>query len=332
MRILITGATGNVGKATVVLLARQGHTIRVIGRQKGLSVQGAEYRSCDITDYPSLLDATHGCDIVVHLAAFADPSVATPEALFRTNCGGTFNVYQAAVESGVKRVVNASSINSLGLAFGVKPSRIAYVPVDEDHPTWTTDAYSFSKNVVEEIATYFERREGVSGVSIRIPAVSAAKYNAEESVLPTIEACRREFERLLSLSTDERASTIDGWMNKIAETRAGRFMEGRPPGWPGMFPGNFLMGAWNDLWTVVDERDSAAAISLAVTGSYEGHHTLFVNDRVNRIGIRSADLVRTLYPDVKLDRPLRGYETLVSIDRAKSVLGYEPQYSLERFF
>ena len=332
MRILITGATGNVGKAAVALLTRQGHTVRVIGRRKGLSVEGAEYRSCDITDYPSLLDAARESDAVVHLAAFSDPSVATPEALFRANCGGTFNVYQAAVEAGARRVVNASSINSLGLGFGVKASRIGYVPVDEDHPTWTTDAYSFSKNIVEEIGAYFERREGITGVSMRIPAVNAAKYNARDVVVPTIDECRREFERLHSLSNDERSSTINGWMQKIAETREGRFMENRPPGWRGIFPGNALMGPWNDLWTVVDERDSAAAISLAVTGSYEGHHILFVNDRVNRVGIPSADLIQTLYPQVQVNHPLQGYESLVSIDKARSILGYEPEFSLERYF
>ena len=69
--------------------------------------------------------------------------------IFQINAAGSFNVYQAAADAGIKRVVSASSINALGFNFGVKASRIRYLPIDEDHPNVTTDAYSFCKEVLD---------------------------------------------------------------------------------------------------------------------------------------------------------------------------------------
>ena len=332
MKILVTGATGNVGRAAVALLVQKGHTITVVGRRAGLVVDGATYAACDITDYPELARHARGCDAIVHLAAYPNPTLATPEELFRVNCQGTFNVYQAAVEAGIRRVVNASSINALGLGFGARPSRIQYVPVDEDHPTYTSDTYSFSKNVVESIGAYFDRREGISGVSMRLPAVVPHAYSGGDRAKMLMEKSREQFAALGAMSDEERSRTISGWMERIAETRRNRWMERPPEGWKGMFPDNPIMGGWNDLWVAVDERDSAQAIERAATVDYEGHHVLFVNDRVNRVGIPSVELIETFYPGVAHTKLLRGYETLVSIDRARKLLGYEPEYSFERLF
>ena len=48
---------------------------------------------------------------------------------------------------------------------------VEYFPIDEQHPTFTTDSYSFSKQVMEEIGAYFWRREGISSVLLRLPGV-----------------------------------------------------------------------------------------------------------------------------------------------------------------
>jgi nucleoside-diphosphate-sugar epimerase len=75
-----------------------------------------------------------GCDQVVHLAALASPVVGRPEEVFRVNAEGTFNVFQAAAEAGIRRVVQASSINALGLYYGVRTTDPLYFPVDEAAP------------------------------------------------------------------------------------------------------------------------------------------------------------------------------------------------------
>ena len=117
------------------------------------------------------LDQTLEIDGVVQLAALPNPTGGTAPDIFHINCTDTFNVYQAAAEEGIKRAVSASSINALGSNFGVKAFQLSYFPIDEKHPQQTTDAYSLSKQILEETAEYFSRRDGISGVCRRLPAV-----------------------------------------------------------------------------------------------------------------------------------------------------------------
>ncbi len=146
MKVLVTGGIGNVGTQVIARLSGHGHEVTVIGRRPGMQAPGATYRQCDITDIDALVATTGGMDAVVHLAAYGNPGMGTPDVIFRVNCQGTMNVYEAAARCGIRRVVTASSINALGYGFGVREWDIRYFPIDEDHPTFTTDAYSFSKN------------------------------------------------------------------------------------------------------------------------------------------------------------------------------------------
>ena len=146
MNVLVTGGTGTVGRRCVARLVRAGHSVRVIG-----------------------LDENLGIDGVVHLAAIPNPAGGT--AIFHINCTDTFNVYQAAAEEGMKRVVSASSINALGFNFGVKAFQLYYFPIDEKYPQQTTDAYSLSKKILEGTTEYFSWRDGISGVCLSLPAV-----------------------------------------------------------------------------------------------------------------------------------------------------------------
>jgi nucleoside-diphosphate-sugar epimerase len=98
MKTLLTGSTGRVGRQTVARLVRNGHRVRVIGRKPESAVIGAEYVSCDVSDYPKLRELTRGMEGVVHLAALAHPTAGPGQEIFRISCAGTFNVYHAAAE------------------------------------------------------------------------------------------------------------------------------------------------------------------------------------------------------------------------------------------
>ncbi|MCC7491133.1 MAG: NAD(P)-dependent oxidoreductase [Fimbriimonadaceae bacterium] len=85
---------------------------------------------------------------------------------------------------------------------------------------------------------------------------------------------------------------------------------------------------WQDFWCVVDARDSARAFALGIEVPYTGAHTLFINDRVNALGLPSRELAAACYPQVTDFRePLAGCEALISCQRAKDLLGWEPQHS-----
>lgn len=174
MKVLVTGGTGSVGGPVVDELLARGHEVTVIGRSADQEIEGAAYEVCDARDYERLLEVLEGHDSVIHLAAIPSPREDEDPLLFDINCRGTFNIYEACARHNIQKISVASSINALGQRFGVRPVPIRYFPIDEAHPALVTDAYSFSKQIVERIGQYAYDRYGISSVQIRIPAVLSA--------------------------------------------------------------------------------------------------------------------------------------------------------------
>ena len=144
-----------MGRRTVAQLTPHGNAVRVIGRRPDMEMPGAEYAACDITEADGVRRQAEGCDAIVHLAAVPSPRRDRPQDVLQVNVTGTFNVFLAAAAHGIRRVVQASSINALGAKFGVRPLPVEYFPVDEDHPTLPTDEYSLSKKFTEGLGSYF---------------------------------------------------------------------------------------------------------------------------------------------------------------------------------
>jgi NAD(P)-dependent dehydrogenase (short-subunit alcohol dehydrogenase family) len=334
MLILLTGGSGSVGKAIIERLVQHGYGVRVIGRRPGLTFAGAEYRVCDVNDYPALREAVRGCGAVVHLAAIANPGFGLPQEIFRVNCSGSFNVFQAAAEEGIRRIVQASSINATGQFFGLKPAPLHYLPIDEAHPVFSTDAYSFSKNIIESIGEFFWQREGISSLALRLPWVAPADIHSGLSQwregIKTF--CAELAARPLA---DRRAWFKQAW-DEYNLYRAGRPYE--PPKaketWENEdYPENsnlnlMAMSQRVNFFTMLDERDSAQSVEKGLTAEFDGAHTLFINDSLNWTAVESAVLADLFYPDVPYHKkPLIGTETLVSIDKARQLIGFEPEYT-----
>src|ERR1044071_4119567 len=182
-RVLITGGAGRVGRAVTARFVEHGWTVRVIGIIPDVKIEGAEYVLCDIEDYPKLREQVRGCQAIVHLAAIPSPTSMPSPDMYRINTAGTFNVFEAADAEGVGRIVQASSINAIGCAWSTSDIAPPYFPVDEEFPSVTNDAYSFSKKVVEDIGDYYWRRSGISSVGLRLPAVYSADYLGSKAFL-----------------------------------------------------------------------------------------------------------------------------------------------------
>ncbi len=334
MQILLTGGSGAVGKSVVDRLVSDGHAVRVIGRRADMAFEGAEYLSCDINNFAQLREVIRGCDGVVHLAALPNPSAGTPEEVFRVNAQGTFNVFQAAAEEGIRRVVQASSINASGQFYGVKPAPLLYLPMDEEHPVFSTDAYSFSKHVIEDIGDYFWRREGISSVAYRLPYVAPAGVHADIEQRRT--RIKSLVETMLARTPEERLAWFETAWGAYNEFRAGRpyesangFARQKINEMPEELRAG-LMAMTNrvNFFTMLDERDSAQAIAKGLSAEFDGSHALFINDAYNWSGVESRLLADIFYPDVKtFKKELVGCETVISIDRARQIIGFEPQYS-----
>jgi len=348
MNILLTGGTGNVGRATVARLVRNGHDLRVIGRRAYDELdhdrlgegffEGAEYVQCDINDYDALRDQVRGREGIIHLAAIPHPGGGPSQEVFRINCSGTYNVYQAAAEEGIKKISCASSINALGFNYGLVPFEIEYFPVDEQHPTYTTDSYSFSKKVTEDIADYYWRREGISSINLRLPGVYEVREGHMDRWRRFSGFFREAFDEFVTLPQDERRARIEQAVAKYDRTRPDR---------AGFFPDVDMRARWramredrdlgllfggfgrSNFWASIDARDSAQALEKGLTADYQGSHPIFVNDSENAAGVDSELLVQIFFPDVKgRTHPLHGRETLVSIDKARALIGYEPEHHI----
>ena len=107
MRVLVTGASGLLGRAVATSILAAGHEVRTLQRSPS-RVEGATDVLGSVTDATSVARATAGVDGIVHLAAKV--SLAGDPAEFEAvNVGGTLRLLRAAVESGVGRFVYVSS-------------------------------------------------------------------------------------------------------------------------------------------------------------------------------------------------------------------------------
>ena len=83
---------------------------------------------------------------------------------------------------------------------------------------------------------------------------------------------------------------------------------------------------WN-LWGYIDARDGAQAVRRALELETTGYDVFIIANGDTCMTTPSAELAAAVFPDVPLARPVTGTETLLSIDKARRVLGYEPQHS-----
>jgi nucleoside-diphosphate-sugar epimerase len=83
---------------------------------------------------------------------------------------------------------------------------------------------------------------------------------------------------------------------------------------------------WN-MWGYIDARDAASACRLALDAPVEGAEVAIIAAADTVMDRPSADLLAEVYPTVTLSREVSGFETLLAIDRARSLLGWAPRYS-----
>jgi nucleoside-diphosphate-sugar epimerase len=83
---------------------------------------------------------------------------------------------------------------------------------------------------------------------------------------------------------------------------------------------------WN-LWGYIDARDGAQAVARALDAARPGFDRFIIAAADTVMERSSASLMAEFYPEVVIRRDLGEHETLLSIDHARDVLGYEPRYS-----
>ncbi len=170
-RVLITGGAGLVGSHIADRLVPEDVAEVVVldnfvrGRHENLDAARAGLRKLtvvegDITDPATVARAMAGIDYVWHQAALRITQCAEmPRLAVDSLIGGTFNVLEAAVNAGVRKVVAASSASVYG-----EPS---YVPMDEAHPFNNRTLYGAAKVADEQILRAFNDMYGLPYVALR---------------------------------------------------------------------------------------------------------------------------------------------------------------------
>lgn len=121
-RIFITGATGFIGQELCLKLAEQGHSVRALYRSESkvreLRKANIELVQGDLLESPDLTEMLRDCDELYHLAAYAEMWAADDTIFHKVNVLATRNLFQAAHEAGVKRIVFTSTAGVLGPSNG----------------------------------------------------------------------------------------------------------------------------------------------------------------------------------------------------------------------
>jgi nucleoside-diphosphate-sugar epimerase len=270
MRIVVTGGSGKGGRWVVRDLREHGHDVVNVDLVPDGSPNDL-FLLTDLTDLGQVFDVVRGADAVVHFAAIPAPGLRPAGETFRINTVSTWNVFHAAVEAGVQRVVWASSETVLGLPFDRPPD---FAPIDETITPRPESSYALSKLVGEALAAQLNRQSGTPFVGLRISNIMEPA----------------DYDRFPTWQDDAR------------------------------------IRKWN-LWGYVDARDVAAAVRLAVEGDTTGAEVCIVAAADTTMRRDSAALLAEVFPDVPLRRPLSGRESLLAIDHARALLGYEPAHS-----
>ncbi len=181
-RIVFTGGSGKAGRHVVPYLRNKGHEVFNLDL-KPLDCPGVTTLACDLTDsgqvysalsmhfdFDSLATGSRPVlpDAVVHFGAIPRILLTPDNHTFETNVISTYNVIEAAMKLGIRKVIIASSETTYGVCFAEGDKDFHEFPLTEDYDTDPMDSYGLSKVVNEKTARAFAMRYEADIYALRI--------------------------------------------------------------------------------------------------------------------------------------------------------------------
>jgi len=291
MNVVVTGASGLIGRHLAAELDVHGHSVVCVDRVAVPSSAG-RFVKADLNDIEQLERVLRGADAVVHLARIPFPYTSDGyDAITRTwrkpdhngdagrfnlNLAMTYNTLTAADAAGVRKIVIGSSFAVYGLYYPSRPLLPEYLPIDELHPRKPGDPYGLTKLLGEQLADAYASNGRTQIASLRFPGVSRESQH----------------------SIPERQK------NPMARGIGG-------------------------LWTYIDARDAATACRLAMEADFVGHEAFNICAPKTFMKTPTDELLRRYLAEVPcsmkgLDDHWAGYDS----SKAQRMLGFEARYLL----
>jgi nucleoside-diphosphate-sugar epimerase len=185
MKVLVTGAAGNLGSFATKELVNAGYQVTATDRRDHADLP-VKVAVCDLLDGPAVSKLCAGVEAIVHLGNIPGAGWTKEQhaRIFNENTAMTMNVLQAALEVGVRKIVYASSIQAMASVWcdtqpDQQPYKVAYLPLDGDCPAHPTNTYALSKAVGELMLRDFVARPGMECVALRFPGMFREKPHAK---------------------------------------------------------------------------------------------------------------------------------------------------------
>ena len=163
-KVLFLGATGRVGPGILEEYEKnyKQHYDLIIGSRRKIKINGYKTVKIDFSKISSLKRAMKNIDIVLNLAAESNP-LATFQEILNPNIVGAYNVFEAAKQAKVQRVIYASSVHAIrGYPLGKK--------IKENHSPKPSGFYGASKVFGESLCYIYSNNHNLSCLAIRIGA------------------------------------------------------------------------------------------------------------------------------------------------------------------
>jgi len=288
-RVVITGGSGKLGRAVVAEFVDGGYAVTSVDRARPADLpDGVDFLSADLTDYGQVVEAlTHIDDRYGRLPVGSGPGV---DAL----------VHLAAIPAPGLITNAATYANNTAITYNIfSAARLAGI-----------------QRVV------FASSETLLGTSFDTSPPPYLPVDEEYAVRP-------QSSYSLSKAVDEEiARHFARWTPGAAflGLRFSNVMEGEDYL---AFPGYDIdphLRSWN-AWGYIDARDGALACRLAIESDVTGAENFIIANADTVMSRPSAELAAEVFPQLQLNREVTGTDTLLSIDKARRLLGFEPTHS-----
>ena len=312
MKVLVTGAAGRIGSRLTEALLAQGHTVRGLDMRPtdhpGTAYQGV---SGALQDPYVTQMAVDGADVIFHLGAVMSWAPGDKAAMFDANVEGTRVLLDAAVAAGASRFVFASSGE-------VYPENAPeFLPITENHPMHANSPYGLTKVLGEELVRFQQRAGTLETVILRFAHTQDAVELLDES---SFFSGPRFF-----LRPRIRQQEDFGNQANVDLLRA------HDPGLPAHVLARNEHGRPFKMH-ITDTRDMVSGLMLAGVhpAAAGGTFNLGSTDPVDFAPLLKKMAEITGYPVIPINFPGPGVYYHTSNDLIREMLGYRPEWTIDR--